>query len=125
MMGIPMPRTVANVEYTTFSPEGSDVAMNTLRIDLDNGESVYVPNGNWSAQNPALCVMAWLGARPSALEDAEGALLPVVITEEMEYAVPDLVINMGRRQLKQAEWFHEDAGSTQPALPEPVTSSDE
>jgi hypothetical protein len=96
---------VENIKYVTHQPEGADFAANALRIDLANGNSVHVPNGDFTADNPALCVMAFLGARPSDMEAAEGEALPYVLGPEGNYGVPGYVVAQGRRALEDADWF--------------------
>lgn len=110
MMMVPMTgAAVENIKYVTEQPEGAPYPINAMRFDLANGEHVYVPNGGWTTKNPALCVLAFLGLKPSEIDEAEGAFLPFVVTPGGELAVPAFVVQQGRHILENAEWFEPES----------------
>lgn len=128
MMGMVFPVTVSNVEYVEREA-ANGLPADMLRVDFAKGGSssqeagglddsatfdggndcVYVENGNYTPKNPALAVMAYLGARPSNLEAAEGETLPVVVTADGGWAVAGIAIQQGRQLLADADWFSADS----------------
>lgn len=79
-----------------------------LRIELDTPMNVVVidlPNTNWSASNPSLMFMAYLGLSPSTVDEAAGEEIPVVIRPDGEVDVHPSVFSLGQSVLQRAEWF--------------------
>jgi hypothetical protein len=79
-------------------------ARHVLKIPLDDGTTVMVENGSFALSNNALAVMAFLGVRPSTLDEAVGMLLPVVVTRSGRWAVAPFAVAAGRRALDAAAW---------------------
>lgn len=100
---------VDGLSYDAVQQVGTQQDSDVLRIDLRDSPlqqtHVYVANGAWSYQNPALCVMALLGAKPSSLGAAEGAHLPIGIDPTGEPTASAKAVEMGREALREAEWF--------------------
>lgn len=96
---------IETIRFVSEQPEDAPYPVNAMRIDLSNGEYIYVPNGGWTTNNPALCVQAFLGVTPSTLHDAEGTFLPYVTAADGRLGIPQFVVTQGRDILEQAEWF--------------------
>jgi len=113
MMGGAVVLEIEDMSYATFTPSRDAQTIETLRIEFTNGNHAHVPNGDFSVNNPALCVMAFLGVSPSTMEEADGELLPIKIMEGREITAADFVIGNGKRALKQSVWGPdvEDGGS--------------
>lgn len=90
--------TVESVRYASL--DRTDV----ICISLEGGEEVTVANGGFTLQNPGLCVLAYMGAKPSDLDAAEGVQIPLVIDQFMNPRVPDHVIDEGRERLAESAW---------------------
>jgi hypothetical protein len=99
-----VPGIVATVENVRYVEDKKSVFGSSLRIDLANGKALYVPNGGFTADNPALCVLAFLGARPSDLEAAEGEDLPYALDPKGNLVVPPHIVQRGNRMLEDTEW---------------------
>lgn len=104
MMGLCLQRRIDAICYDTFQPSPDAQPQDSLKITLANGEVARVPNTGFSDENPALCLMAYLGVSPSTLDDAVGESLPIQLTH-YGAVVPDFVLNNGRRCLHRSAWF--------------------
>jgi hypothetical protein len=95
------PKTIQSVEYFC------DGEIDSLLITFQDGTHAAVANGDFSADNPALCVLAWCDAPPSNLGAADGqtiATLPST-TERWDHQIPMFVVAEGKEQGKQLPWF--------------------
>jgi len=67
---------------------------------------VACPNTSWSASNPTLCILAFLGLSPRQMDEAVGRTVPFVPTDKEEpHLIPEEVIKTGRRRLRNSSWF--------------------
>lgn len=105
MIGTPLVAEIESISYIQHSPKDAPWPVDAMKIDLEGGKTIYVPNGEWEKGNPALCVMGFLGVRPSTLEEAEGKALPYVIGPNGNPGVPELVVAQGQRALEREDWF--------------------
>lgn len=98
-------RKVKAIRYETYRPSAEAMPINSLTIECRDGKVLRIPNGGWTPNNPALCVMAFLGVRPSTLDEAVGKWIPVKVLDNDDYVVPDPVVNVGQVALKRRAWF--------------------
>lgn len=107
MMVVPLfAVNVREMEYVTYHPPAKGAnPMDALRITFDNDHVAHVPNTGWTAENPALCVMAYLGVSPTRLDEAEGKPLPVEVTQDHEFIPHPSVVQRGADLLDEADWF--------------------
>jgi hypothetical protein len=100
---VPLPSfEIENMEYAT-SPDGIEA----LRIDFVDAETKYIPNGDYTFENKALRVMAYIGVSPSTLDEAEGKELPMKVDHEGNTWIPQNVVQKGAARLQEAQWFGE------------------
>ena len=103
-----------NCHYRSFGPQlQQDVLVAEIEVD---GE-VYehdIPNTGWSYNTPALCLMGYLGIKPTDFDGgkytpSETIEVPAMWHEHMQqYLIVGQVFALGAKQLKEAKWFDPD-----------------
>lgn len=87
-------------------PNNPNQQINALVLDVEffgKTHELFVPNTNFTLDNPALQVMAYCSVRPSTLESIDGVMVPLVTNLGM-VTLHESVFANGRRFLEAAEW---------------------
>ena len=87
-------------------PNNPSQQVNALVLDVEfygQTHELFVPNTDFTLDNPALQIMAYCSVQPSTLESIEGARLPLVTNLGM-VTLHESVFSNGRRFLEAAEW---------------------
>lgn len=95
--------TAVRAEYKTIDMGGT--MGETLCVTFENGKQAFVANGDWSADNPAFAVLAFLGAKPSDLPTIENKVMPVVHDQDGRLVPANFTIRVGKQKLAEADWF--------------------
>ncbi len=99
--------TVKQAYYARRTPPNNpNQEIHALVLNVEfYGETheLFVPNTNFTLNNPALQIMAYCSVQPSTLESINGAMVPLVTNRGMITLHESLFIN-GRRFLEAAEW---------------------
>lgn len=105
MRGAGLVMVVDEAWYTSARLAPDAPLTEVLRLEGEEGAVVDVPNGDWTADNPALAVLAYLNASPSQLDDVSGGHLPVAYDGDGDLRPSDLVVARGKEILSHTEWF--------------------
>lgn len=108
MMAPVMVREITDAQYTTFTSSDDAQMVDTLELHVDGGDTLHVPNTDFTIDNPALCTLAYLGARPSEVEEAVGEHIPVAVAPGGDLVVAEMVVSTGQQVLKRAPWCPAD-----------------
>ena len=87
-------------------PNNPNKQIDALVLDVEfygKTHELFVPDTNFTLDNPALQIMAYCSVRPSTLESINGAMVPLV-TNLGTVTLHESVLSNGRQFLEAAEW---------------------
>lgn len=102
--------TISAIEYRKVGrtdPNGNFIGeQDVLYIDFEDAGYININNTGFAATNWSLMLQAYLGVRPSTLDDAVGKTLPMCETPEQEFESfpPDWVFDKGKQMLIDSDW---------------------
>lgn len=85
-----------------------------MRFETQDHGAVDVSNGVNATPSRALRLLAYLGARPSRLDEAEGKRFPVQKIDG-EWYPTDEAMEVGQDLLREADWYWRDVESIKEA----------
>lgn len=102
---------IKRYQYRSFGPQ---LQQDVLTVELEVEGEHYehdLPNTGWSYNTISLCLMGYLGIRPTDFDGGEyipsGEVeVPVMWHEHMnQYLIAGQVFGLGSKQLQKADWF--------------------
>lgn len=81
-----------------------DGLKDVIEVRFDSDDFVVVKNTGFTKQNYALCLLAYLGAKPSDLQIGTGKQVPVTETDGGVVVIPGWVFDKGKHVLEDTIW---------------------